>query len=63
MEIMKPLCKYTASISRVRDIVPVLRKALQIAQSGVPGPVFVEMPIDTLYPCHVVLKVSRLFRV
>jgi len=34
----------------VKDIVPVLEKAFAVAQSGVPGPVFVELPIDVLYP-------------
>lgn len=33
-----------------------LRKAFQEAQSGVPGPVFVELPIDTLYPFERVFK-------
>ena len=33
----------------VRDIVPMLRRAFQVASSGVPGPVFVELPIDVLY--------------
>lgn len=35
---------------------PTLRKALAIAQSGTPGPVFIEFPIDTLYPYHLVSK-------
>ena len=29
---------------------PALRKAFQEATSGVPGPVFIEMPLDVLYP-------------
>ncbi|KAL8568140.1 hypothetical protein ACOMHN_027663 [Nucella lapillus] len=49
MSLFKPLCKFCATVSTVREIVPTLRKALQIAQSGTPGPVFVELPIDTLY--------------
>jgi acetolactate synthase-1/2/3 large subunit len=32
-----------------RDLVPAVQKALSIAQEGVPGPVFVECPVDVLY--------------
>lgn len=56
MCLFKPLCKYTATIKRLRDIKPILTLALHIAQSGTPGPVFVEFPIDTLYPYEVVLQ-------
>lgn len=54
MSLFKPLCKFCASIRTIRDIVPTVRKALAIAQSGTPGPVFIEFPIDTLYPYHLV---------
>lgn len=56
MSLFKPLCKFCASIRTVREIVPTIRKALAIAQSGTPGPVFIEFPIDTLYPYHLVAK-------
>jgi acetolactate synthase-like protein len=56
MSLFKSLCKYTATIRYVRDIPSVLRKAIQEAQSGTPGPVFVEFPIDTLYPYHLVQR-------
>ena len=56
ISLFKPICKYTACVQRVRDIVPTLRKAICIAQSGVPGPVFVELPIDSLYPYDIVVK-------
>lgn len=49
MSLMKPNVKWAATISKVKDIVPVLEKAFRIAQEGIPGPVFVECPIDTLY--------------
>lgn len=52
MSIFRPLCKFTATINRVRDIVPTLKKAFQMASSGTPGPVFVEFPIDVLYPIN-----------
>ncbi len=35
---------------------PILRQAFQAARSGVPGPVFVEIPIDILYPYSTVKK-------
>ena len=37
MSLFKPLCKYCATVTKVRDIAPTLRKALQVAQSGTPG--------------------------
>jgi len=49
MSLMKPLVKWAVSIKRVKDYVPMLQKAFSVAMSGVPGPVFVECPIDTLY--------------
>ncbi|KAG7479678.1 acetolactate synthase [Solea senegalensis] len=56
MSLFKPLCKFCASIRTIREIVPTVRKALAIAQSGTPGPVFIEFPIDTLYPYHLVSR-------
>jgi thiamine pyrophosphate-dependent acetolactate synthase large subunit-like protein len=49
MSLMGPNVKWAAAVSKVREIVPTLEKAFTIAQEGVPGPVFVECPIDTLY--------------
>ena len=54
--LFKPICKFVATVERVKDIPVVLRKAFQIAQSGTPGPVFIEMPIDALYPYTSVVK-------
>ena len=56
MALFRPLCKFCASVKYVRDIVPTLRKAIAIAQSGTPGPVFVEFPIDTLYHYDIVCQ-------
>lgn len=50
MALMRPNVKWAVSIRRVKDIVPTLEKAFAVAQSGTPGPVFVECPIDVLYP-------------
>lgn len=52
----KPITKKTYLITKVRDIVPTLKEAFQTAQSGTPGPVFVELPIDILYPYSIIAK-------
>lgn len=44
----------STTVNTVRDIVPKLREAFRVAQSGTPGPVFVELPIDILYPYSVI---------
>ncbi|KAH7700507.1 Protein T26C12.1, partial [Aphelenchoides avenae] len=54
--LFRPLCKFTARVTRLRDIIPTLRSALKAAQSGTPGPVFIEFPIDVLYPYQTVVK-------
>ena len=54
MVLMKPIVKWAVRPSRVADVVPAIEKALRIAQEGVPGPVFVELAIDLLYPEAVV---------
>lgn len=46
---MRSVCKASFSINKVKQIVPVVERAFRIAQEGVPGPVFIECPIDTLY--------------
>lgn len=48
--LIKPHVKWYKSIKRVKDIIPSFEKAFEISQSGVPGPVFLELPIDVLYP-------------
>lgn len=41
--------KWSKAVRRVKDLVPALEEAFRQAQSGVPGPVFVECPVDLLY--------------
>jgi len=48
--LMGPHCKATFTVTRVKDMIPIIRKAFDIARSNVPGPVFVEFPLDTLWP-------------
>ena len=54
--LFRPLCKFTARITKVRDIVPTMREAIRVAQSDTPGPVFIEFPIDVLYPYELVVR-------
>ncbi|MCB9663318.1 MAG: thiamine pyrophosphate-binding protein [Alphaproteobacteria bacterium] len=49
MALMKPAVKEAFAVKRVRHLGPTLEKAFQVAQEGVPGPVFVEVPVDLLY--------------
>ncbi len=50
MALMRPHVKWMGAARKVRDLVPMLEMAFDIAQEGVPGPVFVECPVDLLYP-------------
>jgi acetolactate synthase-1/2/3 large subunit len=45
-----PLFKWQGRARRVRELAPLVEEALWRAQEGVPGPVFVECPVDLLYP-------------
>ena len=49
LALFKPHVKWAHAVTRVRDLAPTIRQAFQIARSGVPGPVFVECPVDLLY--------------
>src|SRR6187399_2729465 len=49
LALLSPHVKWAVSVSTVRDLVPTLEKAFRVAQEGVPGPVFVEVPVDLLY--------------
>ena len=44
-----PHVKWAATATAVRDLVPLLEKAFAVARAGVPGPVFLECPVDLLY--------------
>ena len=47
--LIRPHVKFLKCVRRVRDLVPALRQAFAAARQGVPGPVFVECPVDLLY--------------
>lgn len=48
--LMRPHVKWVGAAKRVRDLVPMLETAFDVALAGVPGPVFLECPVDLLYP-------------
>ena len=48
--LMAPHVKQVFTPKAVRQLVPTLESAFRIAREGVPGPVFVETPVDLLYP-------------
>ena len=54
MALMRPHVKWMAAVKRVKDLVPALETAFDVATSGVPGPVFVECPVDLLYDAETV---------
>ncbi len=49
LDLFKSVVKWSKSVRRVKDIVSTIERAFREALSGTPGPVFVELPIDTLY--------------
>ncbi|MBK7863972.1 MAG: thiamine pyrophosphate-binding protein [Archangiaceae bacterium] len=48
--LVKSAVKWMARCTMVSQLEPTVERALHEAQSGVPGPVFVEVPVDVLYP-------------
>ncbi len=49
ISVLQSITKWAVSVKKVRSIGPTVEKALDLAQDGTPGPVFVELPIDLLY--------------
>ncbi len=49
MALIRPHVKWARQVRRVKDLIPAVEQAFQIAQEGVPGPVFIEIPVDLLY--------------
>ncbi|MFT3927909.1 MAG: thiamine pyrophosphate-binding protein [Myxococcales bacterium] len=49
LSLFRPHVKWAVSITRLKDVVPTLEKAFKVALDGIPGPVFVEVPVDLLY--------------
>jgi acetolactate synthase-1/2/3 large subunit len=54
LAMMAPLVKWIGTARRVRELPEKLAEALHAARDGVPGPVFLECPVDLLYDEDVV---------
>jgi acetolactate synthase-1/2/3 large subunit len=50
LAIMRPITKWATTVKTVPALVPTIERAIAHATEGVPGPVFVEVPVDLLYP-------------
>jgi len=50
MSLVRPHVKRASRVTRVRDLAPSLDEAFRLSREGVPGPVFLECPVDLLYP-------------
>ena len=49
MALFEPHVKWLGSCEKVRELVQALEQAFEEARHGVPGPVFLECPVDLLY--------------
>ncbi|MDX2000624.1 MAG: thiamine pyrophosphate-binding protein [Thermoanaerobaculia bacterium] len=54
--IVEPLVKKFFAVDRVRNLARAVEEAFRVARDGVPGPVFVECPVDVLYPRELVAE-------
>ncbi len=50
LSLVRSAVKWATTVSTVQSLGPTVEKAIEVAESGVPGPVFVEIPVDVLYP-------------
>ena len=54
LSLMAPVTKWATSVRSRPNLLAVMERAFQVAREGVPGPVFVEVPVDLLYDEEVV---------
>ncbi len=54
LSLMAPITKWCTTVKHLAALGPTVEKAFDIAVEGVPGPVFIEVPVDLLYPEEVV---------
>ena len=60
LPLLRSAVKWATSVKRVKQLIPALEEAFRRAQEGTPGPVFVETPVDLLYPEETVRELYSL---
>lgn len=50
LSLMRSTVKYIGQVNSLREMAPKLREAVRSTRNGVPGPAFLECPVDLLYP-------------
>lgn len=56
ISLVRSAVKWFTSVKTVPSLGPAVDKAIRASQAGVPGPVFLEVPVDLLYPEAIVRK-------
>jgi len=56
LSLMRSITKWAARCNKVGDLEPMLERAFKVAREGVPGPVFLEIAVDLLYPKETVAE-------
>ena len=56
LALFEPHVKHAVTVDRVKDLPGAVGDALEVARDGVPGPVFVECPVDLLYDASLVAQ-------
>ncbi len=50
--LLRPICKWAVQVPETRRLSEYIDSAMRIAQANVPGPVYLEVPLDTLMGYH-----------
>ncbi len=54
LAIMRPITKWATSVKSLGNLEATVERAFEVATSGTPGPVFIEVPVDLLYKEEIV---------
>lgn len=49
LSLMRPITKWATSVKTLANLETTVERAFEVASSGTPGPVFIEVPVDLLY--------------